>query len=224
MQQIDWDGNHLQDEILHDFWQTMIVWRMGEKGDWGSTPPPGMPTQEQLRNPWTENGFELWWEFYQGYNGQMIDEWAWNNGGPGRYTHYYAKLGEAFPGHGRWSVIPWDLIGDYREEAVVVTPDAINIFFNPDPLADPGLYPSPRNDPEYHRLRLERLGEPYLFQMPDPWDINGDGRTGILDLLAVIEAWGACPATPPGAACPGDVNDDGSVTISDLLMVLENWG
>lgn len=224
MQQIDWDGNHLQDEILHDFWQTMIVWRMGLKGDWGATPPPGMPTEAQLQEPWTEEGFELFWEFYQGYNGQMIDEWAWNNGGPGRHTHYYRKLAEAFPGSGWWTPLAYDIAGDYREEAVVVTHNRVNVFFNTTPLADPQLHPSPGGDLEYRRLRMERVGEPYRFDPPDPWDLDGDGHVDITELLAVIDAWGPCPADPPGAACAADIDGDGSVGVGDLLLLLANWG
>jgi hypothetical protein len=223
MQQIDWDGNHLQDEILHDFWQTMIVWRMGEKGDWGATPPPGMPTEAQLNDPWTEGGFQLWWEFYQGYNGQMIDQWAWNNGGPGRYTHYYSKLAEAFPGSGRWSGLAWDITGDYREEAVVVIHNRVNIFFNLDPISDPSQFASPTSDPEYRRLRMERVGEPYVFPPPAVGDIDGDGAIDVSDLLTVLASWGACPTAPPGAACPADIDPDGSVTIDDLLLLLGNW-
>jgi choice-of-anchor B domain-containing protein len=55
-----------------------------------------------------------------------------------------------------------------------------------------------------------------------PGDINGDGFVNVIDLLAVINAWGPCPAPP--AACPADVTNDGFVNVSDLLFVISNWG
>jgi uncharacterized membrane protein len=53
-------------------------------------------------------------------------------------------------------------------------------------------------------------------------DINGDGSVNIDDLLAVIAAWGPCPASP--AACVADVVVDGQVNIDDLLLVISSWG
>jgi hypothetical protein len=52
-------------------------------------------------------------------------------------------------------------------------------------------------------------------------DLNGDGVVDIDDLLAVINGWGGCPASP--AACPVDINADGVVDIDDLLIVITNW-
>ena len=40
-------------------------------------------------------------------------------------------------------------------------------------------------------------------------------------LLAVIAAWGDCPAD---AACPEDTNEDGVVDVTDLLAVIAGWG
>lgn len=55
-----------------------------------------------------------------------------------------------------------------------------------------------------------------------PGDVNGDGVVNVADLLAVITAWGACPAPP--TACPADLNHSGSVDVADLLTVITNWG
>jgi probable HAF family extracellular repeat protein len=55
-----------------------------------------------------------------------------------------------------------------------------------------------------------------------PGDVTGDGTVNIDDLLAVIAAWGPCPAPP--AACVADVVVDGQVNIDDLLLVISNWG
>ena len=45
---------------------------------------------------------------------------------------------------------------------------------------------------------------------------------GILDFLALLAAWGPCPAPP--ADCPADLDGDGTVGINDLLILLANWG
>lgn len=62
-----------------------------------------------------------------------------------------------------------------------------------------------------------------LIPAPDcPADINNDGQVNVTDLLAVIGAWGACPAPP--ASCTADINTDGQVNVTDLLAVIGAWG
>ena len=62
------------------------------------------------------------------------------------------------------------------------------------------------------------------FPVPDcsteplPSDLDGDGSVGILDLLALLAAWGTTPDGPP------DLDGDGSVGIVDLLILLSDWG
>ena len=51
-----------------------------------------------------------------------------------------------------------------------------------------------------------------------PWDLDASGSVGILDLLALLAAWGTDPAGPP------DFDGDGAVGILDLLTLLANWG
>jgi hypothetical protein len=56
-------------------------------------------------------------------------------------------------------------------------------------------------------------------------DITGDGQVNVNDLLAVINAWGPCPAPP--ATCPPDIappGGDGQVNVNDLLGVINAWG
>ncbi len=48
-------------------------------------------------------------------------------------------------------------------------------------------------------------------------DLDGDGFTGITDLLAMLASWGPCKG------CPADLDGDGDVGISDLLLLLANW-
>ncbi len=55
-----------------------------------------------------------------------------------------------------------------------------------------------------------------------PGDVNGDGAVNVLDLLAVISAWGPC--APPPANCAADLDGNGSVGIGDLLFVIAHWG
>ena len=50
------------------------------------------------------------------------------------------------------------------------------------------------------------------------WDLDNSGDVGILDLLALLAAWGADPGGPP------DFDGDGTVGILDLLTLLANWG
>ena len=50
------------------------------------------------------------------------------------------------------------------------------------------------------------------------WDLDGSGDVGILDLLALLAAWGANPGHP------ADFDGDGTVGILDLLTLLANWG
>jgi hypothetical protein len=62
----------------------------------------------------------------------------------------------------------------------------------------------------------------FVFQRCKPGDATGDCTVNVDDLLAVINAWGPCPAPP--AECPADFNDDGNVNVDDLLIVINNWG
>ena len=55
-----------------------------------------------------------------------------------------------------------------------------------------------------------------------PGDIDGSGRVDVLDLLAVLLAWGPC--SDPPMQCPADVIADGVLDVLDLLVLLVNWG
>ncbi|MCH8343272.1 MAG: right-handed parallel beta-helix repeat-containing protein [Planctomycetes bacterium] len=50
-------------------------------------------------------------------------------------------------------------------------------------------------------------------------DLDGDGAVGILDLLAVLAAWGDARNN-----CLADLDIDGAVGIFDLLTLLAHWG
>jgi hypothetical protein len=48
-------------------------------------------------------------------------------------------------------------------------------------------------------------------------DTNDDGQVDVVDLLAVLAAWG-------GSGGPEDINCDGVVNVLDLLELLSQWG
>ena len=68
----------------------------------------------------------------------------------------------------------------------------------------------------------------YLRERGKLGDVNRDGVVNVIDLLAIINAWGSCPAPPDPPAlpipCDADVNSDGSVNVADLLLIINNWG
>jgi hypothetical protein len=88
--------------------------------------------------------------------------------------------------------IPFDLDGENRFIDDPATPDT---GFGTPPIVDMGAY-------EFQTC---------------PADINDDEVVDVLDLLAVIAAWG----NPSG---PEDVNHDGIVDVLDLLVVIGTWG
>jgi hypothetical protein len=57
---------------------------------------------------------------------------------------------------------------------------------------------------------------------PIPGDVNVDHHVNVADLLAVIGAWGPCPAGG-GPTCAADLNRDGVVSVLDLLDVINHW-
>lgn len=62
----------------------------------------------------------------------------------------------------------------------------------------------------------------FMQQLKRTGDINADDIVDVNDLLAVISAWGPCPAAPPW--CPADDDASGTVDVNDLLRVIANWG
>lgn len=63
-----------------------------------------------------------------------------------------------------------------------------------------------------------RWGPNFQFTPACPWDLDGDGEIGVVDLLTVLGQWGTDPGGPP------DFDGDGDVGVTDLLKVLALWG
>lgn len=53
---------------------------------------------------------------------------------------------------------------------------------------------------------------------PCPWDLDGCGAVGVVDLLELLAAWGTDPGGPP------DFDGSGDVGITDFLDLLAHWG
>lgn len=53
-------------------------------------------------------------------------------------------------------------------------------------------------------------------------DPTGDGVVDAGDLLAMINAWGACPPLID-VACTADLNGDQNVDSQDLLILMRTW-
>ncbi len=197
--QIDWDGDRTQDEILSVPWNTMIVWRMGEKGDWLPGPPPlGMPAMAEVTaGPPAPPPIQgTWWVFYyQGQDGSKATQWGWNNGGVGRYTHYYEKLGEVWPHSNVPNGKAWDIAGDHREEVIGYSTAGLYAYANPDPLAGP-VRPSPRLSRAYLAVKMDMLPQPLDYQaLPDLERISIEPRvsgmpTGASTQLSAIAHFG----------------------------------
>jgi hypothetical protein len=71
----------------------------------------------------------------------------------------------------------------------------------------------------YDQGSLSATFDNICFAPPCPADVNWDGAVDVLDLLAVLSAWGI-----PPSPCPEDINGDGVVDILDVLELLSAWG
>ena len=56
-------------------------------------------------------------------------------------------------------------------------------------------------------------------QATEPFQLNGDGVVGGIDLGIVLGAWGSS-----GGVMVADVSNDGIVDGPDLGLILSNWG
>ena len=67
-------------------------------------------------------------------------------------------------------------------------------------------------------IRTVVLAPEPRFEYFELGDLDGDGTVGITDFLALLAAWGPCPAQ-----CIADLDGDGVVGIVDFLALLGGW-
>ncbi len=58
----------------------------------------------------------------------------------------------------------------------------------------------------------------YEFQIPCPWDLNGDGNVDVGDFFGLLVDFNTCNGSP------ADFNNDGCVDAADLLILISNFG
>ncbi len=108
---------------------------------------------------------------------------------------------DAFIGRGDPALIP------FNPESFHLTNDGVLYFIAR--LRDGlGFDLAPGGADAFLRLRL----------LPCTGDVDGSGTVDVVDLLAVLVAWGPCEG------CPEDTDGNGVVDVVDLLAVLVAWG
>ena len=60
------------------------------------------------------------------------------------------------------------------------------------------------------------------FEAACPWDLDGTDSVGVLDLLALLAAWGPCQKWCVPPTC--DFDGDCTIGITDVLILIANWG
>jgi len=60
------------------------------------------------------------------------------------------------------------------------------------------------------------------YRYKEPWDVNGDGKVNLDDLIILIEHWLETPSQPDWCK-DADVNRDGIVNVYDVLLIMIHW-
>ncbi len=101
-----------------------------------------------------------------------------------------------------------------------LTPDEVRDILQA--TADDVDAPGFDNNTGFGRINANAALLEVLAGISIPGDLDGDGTVSVLDLLALLAAWGPCPDPPE--ECPADLDLDDSVGILDLLTLLAYWG
>jgi hypothetical protein len=123
-----------------------------------------------------------------------------------------------------WHAIIWDEVDGTRDLHTMVADQlpANFVFDRARKINDNGWI---IGSGHYGAWSPERAVVLIPIQPAIPGDITGDGAVDIMDLLAVINAWGECPQS---GSCGADIAPapDGNqqVNVDDLIMVIGNWG
>lgn len=121
-------------------------------------------------------------------------------------------------------VAPWLAWGPYLWADGLI-PRSDGLIWECSNLANDGTHPSLSGRQKVANMLMSfMLNSPYS----EPWfrnqfvaDVNADSIVNVLDLLAVISAWGSC--SPPPELCPADLDGNGIVNVLDLLIVINNY-
>lgn len=108
------------------------------------------------------------------------------------------------------------------ETDLLYMPSAIGGDFVVDTTTDTQLTPQPIPLPGFPVDQV-------IGPVGNPYDLTGDGVVGIADFLALLAAWGDCPAPCPPTcvadiATPDGPGADCTVDIHDFLLLLAGWG
>ncbi len=157
---------------------------------------------------------DQWHAFLWTQNGGMLDlgtlggdnsyAWAVNDAG--------VVVGKSQTKDGSWHGFVWS-DGVMQDVSELILPDLDITIVNARDINDAGQIAAVA---EYD----DGTKRPWLLTPADthiPEDVNGDGLVDVLDLLAVIAAWGSCDG------CPEDINGDAWVNVTDLLAVIAAW-
>jgi len=68
----------------------------------------------------------------------------------------------------------------------------------------------------------EYLKVKIIYRYKEPWDVNGDGKVNLDDLIILIEHWLETPSQPDWCK-DADVNRDGIVNVYDVLLIMIHW-
>jgi hypothetical protein len=59
-----------------------------------------------------------------------------------------------------------------------------------------------------------------VTQLYDDWDVNGDGKANVLDMVLVGQCWGETGLT---GWILEDTNEDGNVDVLDIIVIGQHW-
>ncbi len=97
-----------------------------------------------------------------------------------------------------------------------------NGFPDSDDVLVPGADCNGNGIPDTCELAAETASDGNRNGIPDececPADLDGNASVDIVDMLALLKAWGTDPGGPP------DLDGDGDVSVTDFLQLLESWG
>jgi hypothetical protein len=149
-------------------------------------------------------------------NGQINGNWGTVN--------YSCLQGSLPPGTGNIDADPCFVsgpLGDYYLSQVAAG-QAVN-----SPCVDAGSDTAANLGMDVFTTRTDGLADGgvvdmgYHYPLPEPWDLNGDGRVSFVDFGILAEQWMQAPGTPSADIVPPD--GDGIVDGLDLGLLVDYW-